>query len=122
MLLALEAYALHFPSNILKAPKDFDQFFTSDNQKRALNLGNSSAVSLVPAILIFFLVWVWEYVWISKIGAFHIQVERHIDCLAFTCLIKVNVKLYSSLENKKDFFSIVTLLIEGIFWINFHWF
>ncbi len=122
MLFALEANALHFPGNIFKAPEHFDKFFTGDNQKRAFNFGNSSAVSLVPVILIFFLVWVREYVRISKIRAFHIQVERHIHCLAFTCLIKINVELYSSLENKEDFFSIVTLLIESIFWINFHWF
>jgi hypothetical protein len=66
------------------------------------------------------LVGVGEDVRVAEVRALHIQVERNVYHFSFTCLVEIDVKFDSPLENEKDFLCIVTLLIEGVLRINFH--
>jgi len=120
MLLPLIPDALHLLSDVLEPLEHIDQLLARDDQKRALDLSNSRAVPLVPLILCAFLVRVREYVRVAEVRALHIQVERDVHRLTLSSFIQVYVKFDSALEDEKNFFCIVTLLVESILGVDFH--
>ena len=120
MLLPLISDTLHLFGYIFEALEHVNQLLASDDQERALYLGNRCAVALVSLIFVAVLVRVREDVRVAKVRTLHVQVERDVRGFTVTCLIQVYVKLDSSLENEKYFLSVVTLLIESVLRIHFH--
>lgn len=120
MFLSFIAYALHLLCYILKSLEYIDQFFACNHQQRTLDLSYCRAVPLISIVLSMVLVGVGEDVRVAEVRTLHIQVERNVYYFSFTCLVEIDVKFDSPLENEKDFLCIVTLLIEGVLRINFH--
>ncbi len=114
MIATFLSHHLHFPSYNGKLAQNVLELGLWNNEQLALDVCDGATVAAVSTLIA-------EDVVVSKVGSLYMQVDWHVVRLCFYLLEpSIVVKLDSALNDEEDFFALVSLAIEHIFWVHFH--